>query len=501
MTMLSFPFQNMIGAASNMLNQSWGAVNMSVVNSMSSNYLESVEGLVHNIVANNSKGVLSENLQLNICDSLEEEDCSSDVFGVAVNLSKSRGVIKTMAVRNLAEKLENNYKQSKTASLVVSATVQSSSNKHIDIQLDFPREHPDYTKVRCVFWNVTSHQWSEEGCTLDKSVDGNRTVCSCTHLTPFSALMSKTTLILPFLDELTYLGLGVSICALLLFLMIEALVWSAVVKSNLSHFRHTSLVNIAVSLLLADLSFLASAFPDKISETMCLVFTVCKHFFFLTMFCWMLCLSVMLVHQLIFVFNPLRKTVFMFLSSIVGYVVPMLIVGSSYVYYEYTGGDYLKKETCWLTYDGLLRGSIHAFLLPVAIVVLTNLFSMVVVIVTLTKTTATDKSKSDTDTAKSILKVVLLLTPAFGVTWILGFIQLLLGDKEEEDSVDGTTQPGFVIFIHYAFTILNTFQVSRRGTLRPEGCRFDPRAVGILEQTAPNPDLLLQPHHLIRNIL
>ncbi|KAG7259681.1 hypothetical protein CRUP_021686 [Coryphaenoides rupestris] len=448
---------NMIGAASNMLNQSWGAVNATVGNSMSSNYLESMEGLVHNIVANNSKGVLSDNLQLNICDSLEDEDCNSDVFGVAVNLSKSQGIIKTMAVRNLAEKLQNNYKPSKTASLVVSATVQSSSNKHIDIQLDFPKEYPDYNKVRCVFWNITSHQWSEEGCMLDKSADGNRTVCSCTHLTPFSALMSKTPLDLPFLKELTYLGLGVSICALLLFLIIEALVWSAVVKSNLSHFRHTSLVNIAISLLLADLSFLASAFPNKISETMCLVFTVCKHFFFLTMFCWMLCLSVMLVHQLIFVFNPLRKSVFMFLSSIVGYVLPMLIVGSSYVYYEYTGGDYLKKETCWLTYNGLLRGSIHAFLLPVGVVVLTNLFSMVVVILTLTKTTASDKS--DKDTAKSILKVVLFLTPAFGVTWILGFIQLLLGDMEEEDSVDGTTQPFFVIFIHYAFTILNTFQV------------------------------------------
>uniref|UniRef100_A0A8C5A2V4 G-protein coupled receptors family 2 profile 2 domain-containing protein n=1 Tax=Gadus morhua TaxID=8049 RepID=A0A8C5A2V4_GADMO len=287
--------------------------------------------------------------------------------------------------------------------------------------------------------NMLNQSWEAVNIT-----DGNETVCECSHLTPFSALMSKTTLILPFLDELTYLGLGVSICALLLFLIIEALVWSAVVKSNLSHFRHTSLVNIAVSLLLADLCFLASSFPDKISENVCLVFTICQHLFFLTMFCWMLCLSVMLVHQLIFVFNPLRKRVFMFLSSIVGYIVPMLIVGSTYVYYKYTGSDYRKKGTCWLTYEGLLRGSIHAFLLPVGVVVLTNLFSMCVVILTLTKTAVPDDNKSDAETAKSILKVMLFLTPAFGLTWILGFV---------------ITQSGLMIFITYAFTILNSFQV------------------------------------------
>ncbi|XP_056437289.1 adhesion G-protein coupled receptor F1 [Gadus chalcogrammus] len=450
-------FPDLINAASNMLNQSWKAVNITVQNTMSTQYLESVEGLVENIQANLSKGEDSDNVKLVICQ-VEEEDCSQTVFGVDVAVNNSEGIIKTMAVKNLAYKLPRINKNSKTASLVVSATLQNSSTETIDIRLNFPREYPDYNKVECVFWNISSHQWSGEGCQLVTSEDGNETICECSHLTPFSALMSKTTLILPMLDELTYLGLGVSICSLLLFLIIEALVWSAVVKSNLSHFRHTSLVNIAVSLLLADLCFLASSFPDKISENTCLVFTICQHLFFLTMFCWMLCLSVMLVHQLIFVFNPLRKRVFMFLSSIVGYIVPMLIVGSTYVYYKYTGGDYRKKGTCWLGYDGLLRGSIHAFLLPVGVVILTNLFSMCVVILTLTKTAVPDDNKSDADTAKSILKVMLFLTPAFGLTWILGFVMLFLGDSSDEASIEGSTQSGLMIFITYAFTILNSFQ-------------------------------------------
>ncbi|GAA6233892.1 adhesion G-protein coupled receptor F3-like [Lates japonicus] len=166
------------------------------------------------------------------------------------------------------------------------------------------------------------------------------------------------------------------------------------------------------------------------------------------MFSWMLCLSVMLVHQLIFVFSPLRKRVFMFLSSIVGYVCPILIVGSSYVYCKYTNKPYYKNETCWLHYEKLLEGSIHSFLLPVGTVVLTNLFSMVVVILTLVKSTVPDGSKADDkETAKSIIKVVVFLTPVFGVTWIIGFFQLLIGPEH----------PMFQVAT-YSFTILNSFQ-------------------------------------------
>lgn len=90
----------------------------------------------------------------------------------------------------------------------------------------------------------------------------------------------------------------------------------------------------------------------------------------------------------------------------------------------------------------------HAFLLPVGTIVLANLFSMIVVIVTLMKTSVPDSSKADDkETAKGILKVVIVLTPVFGVTWIVGFIQLIMYDS-----------PIYNV-ITYIFTILNTFQV------------------------------------------
>uniref|UniRef100_A0A3Q3LH05 Adhesion G protein-coupled receptor F3b n=1 Tax=Mastacembelus armatus TaxID=205130 RepID=A0A3Q3LH05_9TELE len=413
---------------------------------MSANYLQSVESLVKNVKVNRSSGVNSTNLALKI-----SHDCNVSVFGINVNLNRTNGLIKSLGVKNLMTRLGNNLGSTyEPTSLLLSATLEDNNDSRLEIRLDFPKEESNGTKPFCVFWNITKRSWSNEGCVVKRS-NNESTVCECNHLTSFSVLMAKGEINLfgDTLDKITNVGLGVSICSLLIFLIIESLVWSAVVKTNLSHFRHTAMVNIAVFLLLADICFLASSSPDVLSSSWCLTLTICKHLFFLVMFGWMLCLSVMLVHQLIFVFSPLRKRVFMFLSSIVGYVCPIVIVGCSFIYYKYTNKPYHSEKTCWLVYERLLEGSIHAFLLPLGTIILTNLFSMVVVILTLVKTSVPDSSKADDkDTAKGILKVVVVLTPVFGVTWIIGFFQLMLSQNNP--------MFGFVCF---SFTILNSFQV------------------------------------------
>ncbi|XP_041660574.1 adhesion G protein-coupled receptor F4 [Cheilinus undulatus] len=437
-------FDDFILAASNMLNTSWSGVNESVVHDMSSSYLESVENLVQNIKVNQSTGVQSPNLDLNFCS---RPDCNVTVFDIRVTMNITYGIMKTLGIKNLMDRMTNNFKAPGNVSLILSATLENNNDTSLQIRMDFPTEQQEFGKRDCVFWNTTDREWSKVGCTAKKS-HGNRTVCACTHLTSFSVLMAKGKIKDEVLDLITLVGLGVSVCSLLIFLIVESLVWSAVVKTNLSHFRHTALVNIAVFLLLANCCFLASTSPEDLSESWCFALTVGKHLFYMAMFSWMLCMSVMLVHQLIFVFSPLRKRVFMFLSSIVGYICPILIVGSSYVYCRYTGRDYFKKDTCWLVYVRLLEGSIHAFLLPVGTIILTNLFSMVVVIVTLVKSSAPEGSKAeDKETIKSILKVVVFLTPVFGVAWIIGFAQLMLNDESPLHRV-----------ALYSFTILNSFQ-------------------------------------------
>uniref|UniRef100_A0A672FRR2 Adhesion G protein-coupled receptor F3b n=1 Tax=Salarias fasciatus TaxID=181472 RepID=A0A672FRR2_SALFA len=442
----------MVDAASQILNTTWTGVNDTVRHDMSAEYLEAVEMLVENIHINRSRSFKTDNLELKVCPNT---DCNVTVFDIEVSLNRTTGRPKIMAVRNLTPKLDNNYPRTEKTEFLLSATLGLDRDENgtterrssdVEIYLEFPLQGDVQSPV-CVFWNVTTKSWSDEGCNMF-SRDANGTSCYCNHLTSFSVLMAKGDISTPELDVITSIGLGVSLCCLLIFLVIEFLVWSAVVKTNLSHFRHTAIVNIATFRLLADCSFLASSSPEILSDGMCLAFTVSKHLFYTAMFCWMLCLSVMLVHQLIFVFSPLRKRVFMFLSSVVGYLVPIIIVGSSYVYYRYTYKPYYDNKTCWLNFERLLEGSIHAFLIPVGIVIMINIFSMVVVIVTLVKTQTPDSGKADDkETAKSIIKVLVVLAPVFGVTWVIGFFLLILDH-------DNPVFPA----ANYTFTILNSFQ-------------------------------------------
>ncbi|TMS12688.1 Adhesion G-protein coupled receptor F3 [Larimichthys crocea] len=71
---------------------------------------------------------------------------------------------------------------------------------------------------------------------------------------------------------------------------------------------------------------------------------------------------------------------------------------------------------------------------------------MVVVILTLVKSSVPDGKTDDKETIKSIIKVVVFLTPVFGVTWIFGFAMFILDDGPFKD------------ISSYSFTILNSFQ-------------------------------------------
>ena len=141
----------------------------------------------------------------------------------------------------------------------------------------------------------------------------------------------------------------------------------------------------------------------------------------------------------------------MLVSFFLGYVAPIVIVVITYLYYRDKDPSYHSSKSCWLTYDGPLKGSIYGFVVPVGTIVVTNLFSMVVVILMLVRSSTPVGSKADErEMAKSILKVVVLLTPVFGVTWALGF-----GTMELDPSTDGP----MAAVVHYAFTIFNSFQV------------------------------------------
>lgn len=432
-----------------MLNTTWISGNVQRDYKIATTYLSSVENLVKNIQVNESEGHNSSNIQLQFCRN--NTVCNKTLFNVELELNSTSSMVKTMGIQSMAARLPRGiYQDAIFPALVISAVIENNGPVNIRMAYPIPENDSAGNSPSCIFWNMTENQWSQVGCTLVQSSE-NMSYCDCDHLTSFSMLLSKTPVNLPFLDQLTYIGLGISICSLIVFLIIEFLVWNAVVKSNLSHFRHTSLVNISLCLLIADCSFIASSFPNILNDTLCLMLTIAKHFFFLGMFFWMLCLSMMLLHQLIFVFNPLRKSVYMPLAIIVGYFFPTVIVGVTYVYYNNRKDvTYYSRATCWLTYVSSMQGSLYSFLLPIGFVVFANLCSMVVVISTVMKPAATENTKKDDkEAAKSVIKVIVFLTPVFGGTWILGLFVFLMNDNKFTK-----------VLINYAFTIVNSLQVN-----------------------------------------
>ncbi|KAJ0027004.1 hypothetical protein NQD34_018004, partial [Periophthalmus magnuspinnatus] len=140
-----------VSAASNMLNKTWTKVNNTVLHYMSANYLESLEGLVENIkvnLSNNNSDYNTQNLDLKYCSG---DDCSVDVFGINVNLNKSSGIMKTVAVKNLMSKLRNTYKSSTSTDLLVSTTLEDNNDSNIQIKMAFTATPNDQQVPHCAF--------------------------------------------------------------------------------------------------------------------------------------------------------------------------------------------------------------------------------------------------------------------------------------------------------------------------------------------------------------
>lgn len=370
-------------------------------------------------------------------------DCKT--FNASVNTEQNVVVVAFRKLADILPKtLDNETVVSETA--ILSVTTVNGTSDGVKMRFEGIQRRRDH-EMYCVYWDV--NKWSSKGCTWGGSSDP--TFCNCTHNSAFTIMMSKHPVTLPYMEELTYVCLGVSIVSLVLCILIEFLVWDTVVKSNIANFRHIALVNISAWLLFAYCAFLGTAEPQKTPSNWCLILTVVKHYCFLAVFFWTLCLSFVLLHQLIFVFEQLRKKVYIALSITLGYVCPLVCVAVTFVHFDTGRVDkYYSKETCWLTYESGLNGSIFAFIFPVGTIVLINMFALFVVITKIvTPAVSEAKARDEKAVARSIIKTIVFLSPILGITWILGFLVFMLD----------LTQKPYAQIVNYAFTTLNSLQV------------------------------------------
>ncbi|KAM6968639.1 adhesion G-protein coupled receptor F3 [Tautogolabrus adspersus] len=447
-----------LGSSSNLLDKSlsksWETNEVENSTSLAERYLSSVEQLIHstNITQNYGK----ENVELEERNCSQESHCINKVFNNTVTLKGSDpGSVKTAGFKELGKYLPNNFDEEyEPNSIVVSTTTERNISDSVEVKIEFQliKQRPRNFKMICASWDNKTRGWSTHKCEwkweIGSEVDG---VCVCEHLSSFAIMMGKYPLEVRWITETTYVGLSVSVVSLVISLVLEVIVWGAVVKTNSLHLRHTAHVNICLCLLVADCCFLASSKPDILSQHWCKTFVVLKHFCYLAMFFWMLWLSSALLHQTMYLFHQVSKKKSLKLSFAVGYVCPLLIVTITFLAYKAGAeGHYYSKDSCWLVYTALFKGSIHTFVIPVGIIVFFNIVAMLVVILKLLDHSANTASFNEKEkkAVVTVMRTVILLTPIFGVTWIFGFAVMIL------DLSYGT----IAYVANYAFTLMNAFQ-------------------------------------------
>ncbi|NXN99596.1 AGRF4 protein, partial [Rhinopomastus cyanomelas] len=300
--------------------------------------------------------------------------------------------------------------------------------------------------AQCVGWHSAERRWDDGVCKV-KSDSISSVVCTCRHrrrtFRSFSILMSPTLLRNAVLDYITRVGLGLSIFSLVLCLIIEAVVWHHVTKTEITYMRHFCLVNIATSLLIADVLFILAAVVHNtaLNHQLCVAATFFLHFFYLALFFWMLALGLLILYGLLLVFFKLTRSAFMATAFFIGYGCPLVVSLLTVGITEPKDG-YLRSEACWLNWYE--TKALLAFVVPALTIIVVNVVVVIVVVVKTGRSSVGEGCKAqDLSNMIRISKNVALLTPLLGLTWGFGLATI----------VDSRS-----LAFHITFALLNTFQ-------------------------------------------
>ncbi|XP_032949643.1 adhesion G-protein coupled receptor F2 isoform X1 [Rhinolophus ferrumequinum] len=300
------------------------------------------------------------------------------------------------------------------------------------------------SRTQCVGWHSLESRWDQQACQMIQE-NFQQAVCKCRPsklFTSFSILMSPHSLERPILIYITYIGLGISICSLILCLSIEALVWDRVTKTEISYLRHLCIANVAATLLMADVWFIVASFLSgpTTHHDGCVAATFFVHFFYLSVFFWMLAKALLILYGILIVFHTLPKSVLVASLFSVGYGCPLVIAVITVAATE-PGKGYLRPEACWLNWD--TTKALLAFVVPALTIVVVNLITVTVVIVKTRRATIGSSMFQEVRAIVRISKNIAILTPLLGLTWGFG-IAIVINDRS--------------LAFHILFSLLNAFQ-------------------------------------------
>ncbi|XP_047661111.1 uncharacterized protein LOC113660902 [Tachysurus fulvidraco] len=279
---------------------------------------------------------------------------------------------------------------------------------------------------QCVFWNFSllngSGGWDSTGCQLKPlGTKPERFTCECNHTTSFSILMSPFTPDNLALDYITYTGVTISMVSLVLCLIIEIIIWKSVTRNDTSFMRHLSIVNITVSLLIANICFISGADVVKQEgyEGPCSTATFFMHFFYLALFFWMFLSALLLLYRTLMVFSRMTRGAMMAIGFTVGYGAPLIIAVIT-VASTAGGTGYIQQEnSCWLNWNK--TKALLAFVIPALTIVTINFLVLIVVLFKMLRRGVNASVQPDEKHPLVVIaRCVAILTPLFGLTWGFG---------------------------------------------------------------------------------
>ncbi|XP_029469892.1 adhesion G-protein coupled receptor D2 [Rhinatrema bivittatum] len=295
----------------------------------------------------------------------------------------------------------------------------------------------------CAFWNFsvspeTGGMWSTSGCSVISS-NSESTSCFCNHTTNFAILLQvhevqRSSEEESALKTLTFIGCGVSFCALIVTFILFLAV--GVPKSE----RTTVHKNLIFALAAAEALLMFSELA-KTNEVVCVTVTAFLHLFFMAAFAWMLVEGLLLWSKVVAVnMSEDRRMKFYYVT---GWGLPIIIVG---VTLATSFNKYVADNHCWLNVQADI---IWAFVGPVLFVLTVNTFVLFRVVM-VTVSSARRRSKMLTPSCSlekqigiqiwATAKPVLVLLPVLGLTWLCGVLVHLS------------------IVWAYIFIVLNSFQ-------------------------------------------
>ncbi|CAL8312460.1 unnamed protein product [Lota lota] len=485
---------------------SWATLNANLTDNASSLFLNSMESITSSLTGvfsvttpsillnrtsftNSFTANLNSSLVIDIQNTNSTDLITTITFSTLFNVLPPRN-----GSFNLSTTVQN--ANGTTVQNDTEATVQNRINAAVVlVQLNQSKQLPTATDVtlsyrklntsltqdpQCVFWNFglldSLGGWDDEGCRVVADTDSTVT-CACNHLTSFSLLMS--TAIPPgvakALDIITYIGVGISVLSLVICLIIEGLTWKAMTRNTTSFLRHVSIVNIAVSLLIADIWFLIGAAitletdeKAQVPVDACSAATFFIHLFYLALFFWMLVSALLLFYRTVLVFSHMSKSTMLAIGFSLGYGAPLIIavVTVAATAPQNPPGYIRRNNGCWLNWSDTY--ALLAFIIPAGVIVFVNVIILIVVLVKMLRRGAESSNSEEKNTLIVIFRCVAILFPTFGLTWALG-VGIMVAPQN--------------VGLHVTFALFNSLQgffILVFGTL------MDSKIRAALSRTIPN---------------